>query len=107
MHLVVLRRALYEKNPAIAAALAKAFQGAKQHACHRLEEGLSPMPWMNLDLEYARQTMGRDTYPYGVKLNLPTLEAATLYSYEQGLTERKLSVNELFAPETLDLCSDG
>jgi len=51
--------------------------------------------------------MGADIYPYGVKLNLPTLEAATLYSNEQGLTERKFAVSELFAPETLDLLSDG
>jgi 4,5-dihydroxyphthalate decarboxylase len=69
--------------------------------------GCHPLPWMNLDLEYARQIMGTDTYPYGVKLNLPTLEAATLYSYEQGLTERKLPVSEIFCPETLELFSDG
>jgi 4,5-dihydroxyphthalate decarboxylase len=107
MHLVVLRRAIYEKDPSIATALTNAFQSAKQRAYDRLDEGLSPMPWMNLDLEYARQAIGADLYPYGVKLNLPTLEAATLYSYEQGLTEEKLSVSELFAPETLDLLSDG
>jgi 4,5-dihydroxyphthalate decarboxylase len=51
--------------------------------------------------------MGGDLLSYGVQMNLPTLEAATLYSYEQGLTERKLAVNELFAPETLDLFSNG
>jgi len=107
MHLVVLRRKLYEKNPLIATVLTKAFQKAKQQAYKRLEESLSPIPWMNLDLEYAQQAMGADMYPYGVKLNLPTLEAATLYSYEQGLTERKFAVSELFAPETLDLFSDG
>jgi 4,5-dihydroxyphthalate decarboxylase len=105
MHLVVLRRAIYENNPYTAAALTTAFQRAKEQAYDRLEEGLSPMPWMNLDLEYARQTLGADLYPYGIKLNLPTLEAATLYSYEQGLTERKFEVTELFAPETLDLLS--
>jgi 4,5-dihydroxyphthalate decarboxylase len=105
MHLVVLRRAIYENHPSIATALTTAFQRAKQQAYDRLEEGLSPMPWMNLDLEYARQTIGADLYPYGMKLNLPTLEAATLYSYEQGLTERKFAVSELFAPETLDLLS--
>ena len=65
------------------------------------------MPWMNLDLEYARQTMGADLLSYGVQMNLPTLEAATLYSYEQGLTERKFAVSELFAPETLELFSNG
>src|SRR5206468_10698932 len=69
-------------------------------------ESLYPLPWLNLDLEYARQTMGDDFYSYGVKKNLPTLEAATLYSYEQALTERRFEVNELFAPETVDLFND-
>ena len=107
MHLVVLRRALYEKHPLSVTALANAFQRAKLKAHDRLEEGLTPTPWMNLDLEYARQVMGAEIYPYGVRANLPTLEAATLYSYEQGLTERKFEVRELFAPETFDLFGDG
>jgi 4,5-dihydroxyphthalate decarboxylase len=107
MHLVVLRRALYEKNPLIAPALAYAFQRAKRQAHDRLTEGLTPTPWVNLDLEYAQHVMGADIYPYGVKANLHTLEAATLYSYEQGLTERRFDVNELFAVETLDLFDDS
>jgi hypothetical protein len=56
-----------------------------------------------LDLEYARQLFGDDISPYGLKKNLPTLEAAALYSNEQGLTKRKFEVGELFAKETLDL----
>lgn len=107
MHLVVIRRELYEKSPFIATALTKAFQKAKQQSYGRLEGDLLPVPWMNLDLEYAQQVMGADLYPYGVKRNAPTLEAATLYSYEQGLTARQFAVSELFAPETLDLFSDG
>jgi 4,5-dihydroxyphthalate decarboxylase len=103
MHLVVIRRALYEKDPGVALALTNAFQDAKRQAQDRLEKGLSPMPWMNLDLEYAQQVMDGDICSYGVKANLPTLEAAALYSYEQGLTERKFEVRELFAPETLEL----
>ncbi|MGB7947491.1 MAG: ABC transporter substrate-binding protein [Candidatus Binatia bacterium] len=105
MHLMVVRRAVYEKNPDIATALVAAFEKSKQQAYERLEERLLPMPWVNMDLEYAQQTIGDDMYPYGVKRNRPTLEAATLYSYEQGLTERKFEVSELFAPETLDLLS--
>jgi 4,5-dihydroxyphthalate decarboxylase len=57
---------------------------------------------LNLDLEFAQQVMGRDIYAYGVRASLPTLEAATLYSHEQGLTKRRLEVGELFAPETMD-----
>jgi 4,5-dihydroxyphthalate decarboxylase len=89
MHLVVIRRAVYDQHRRLATALAKAFQLAKQRAYDRCDEALYPLPWLNLDLEYARQLFGEDIYPYGVKQNLPTLEAATLFSYEQGLTERR------------------
>jgi len=34
------------------------------------------------------------------------LEAATLFAHEQGLTDRRLEVSELFAPETLGLFGD-
>lgn len=107
MHVMVMRRAVYELNPWLAVSLSRACQAAKQQAYERLKESLSPLPWLNLDLEYARQLFGDDLYPYGVKQNLPTLEAAALYAYEQGLTERKLEVSELFAAETLDLFGNG
>lgn len=103
MHMVVIRRAIYEKNPSLSVRLAEAFEKAKHLAVERLAEGLSCLPWVHLDLEYARQVLGSDFYPYGVKQNLETLEAATLYSNEQGLTKRKFSVNELFPPETWEL----
>ncbi|HUK42715.1 MAG TPA: hypothetical protein VLX11_16785 [Candidatus Acidoferrales bacterium] len=106
MHMVVIRRAFYEKNPGIAVALSEAFQKAKQISHDRFKEGLYPLPWLNLDFEFAHSVMGPDIYAYGVAQNLPTLEAATLYSHEQGLTNRKIAVNELFAPETLDLFND-
>ncbi|MBM4260051.1 MAG: ABC transporter substrate-binding protein [Deltaproteobacteria bacterium] len=103
MHTVVIKRSLYEQNPWLATVLTQALHAAKEQALERLEEGLCPMPWQDLDIEYARKNFGHDIYPYGVKANLPTLEAATLYSYEQGLSPRKFDVAELFAPETLNL----
>ena len=106
MHMVVIRRVVHERHPWLAATLTHAFQKAKEHAFERLHEALYPLPWINLDCEYARNIMGRDIYSYGVKRNLATLEAATLYSYEQGLTRRKLEVSELFARETLDLLTE-
>jgi 4,5-dihydroxyphthalate decarboxylase len=103
MHMMVLRRALYEQEPSLARRLTEGCEAAKKLAFEGYEEGLSSLPWANLDLEYARQILGDDVYPYGVKKNLPTLEAATLYSHEQGLTKRKFAVSELFAKDTLDL----
>jgi 4,5-dihydroxyphthalate decarboxylase len=106
MHIVVIRRAVYERYPQLATALSNAFEKAKQRSYERFREALYPLPWLNLDLDYARQAMGDDFYSYGIKKNLPTLEAAALYSFEQGLTERRFEVRELFAPETLNLFSD-
>jgi 4,5-dihydroxyphthalate decarboxylase len=83
--------------------LTEAFEAAKRLAFEAYEEGLSAMPWSNLDLEYARQLLGDDISPYGVSKNLPTLEAAARYSHEQGLTRRKFAIGELFAKETLEL----
>jgi 4,5-dihydroxyphthalate decarboxylase len=63
-------------------------------------------PWLRLDWEEARAVFGGEIYPYGVQANLPTLEAAVQYSYEQRLSARQLRVEELFAPETLDLLGE-
>ena len=103
MHMMVIRRAIYEKDPQLAVRLTEAFEAAKQLAFDAYDEGLSSLPWLNLDFEFARQVLGGDVYPYGVAKNRPTLEAATLYSSEQGLTKTKFTVDELFAPETLHL----
>jgi 4,5-dihydroxyphthalate decarboxylase len=105
MHVVVIRRPVCEQHPSLATALAEAFERAKRTSYERLQEALYPLPWLNLDLEYARQVFGEDIYSYGVKRNLPTLEAATFYAHEQGFTDRRLKVSELCAPETMDLFS--
>ena len=103
MHMVVIRRAVYEQDPSIAVRLTQGFETAKHLAFDAYEEGLVSLPWVHLDLEYAREIFGRDVYPYGVNKNLPTLAAAALYSNEQGLTKRRFDVAELFAKETLEL----
>jgi 4,5-dihydroxyphthalate decarboxylase len=105
MHMVVIRRAIYEQDPSLAVRLTQGFEAAKKRAFEGYEEDLTALPWTNLNLEYARQVLGPDVYPYGVKNNSATLEAATLYSHEQGLTKIKFAVNDLFAPETVQLFS--
>jgi len=46
--------------------------------------------------------MGDDFWPYGVETNRQTLEIFLRYADEQGLTERKLNIEELFPRQTLD-----
>jgi 4,5-dihydroxyphthalate decarboxylase len=50
--------------------------------------------------------MGENFWPYGIEANRKTLETLFRYSYEQGMTKRKLTVEELFDKSTLELEDD-
>jgi 4,5-dihydroxyphthalate decarboxylase len=103
MHVIVLRRAVYERDRWIAMNLLKAFEDAKRRSTARLVEiGLShvPMPWVAEHANRWRELAGEDFWPYGVEPNRPTLEAFAQYAFEQGITARRMQVEELFAPET-------
>ena len=105
MHVVVLRRQVYERDRWVAMNLFKALDEAKRASQARLTEiGLShiPMPWLAEHARRWRDTAGEDSWPYGIEGNRPTLEAFLQYAHEQGVTARRLQVEELFAPETLE-----
>jgi len=103
MHVIVLRRPVYERDRWIAMNLLKGFEEAKRHSMQRLVEiGLShiPMPWLAEHARRWREVAGEDFWPYGIEPNRPTLEAFVQYAHEQGVTPRRLKVEDLFAPET-------
>ncbi len=105
MHLIVIRKDVYEANRWIATSLVRAFEQAKQAGLAKLRHPdilAVGDPWWESEWEEVDITFGGDAFPYGFEANLKTLEAATLYSYEQGLSPRKLDPEELFAPEVLD-----
>jgi 4,5-dihydroxyphthalate decarboxylase len=52
-------------------------------------------------IEEEKAIFGRDWYAYGIEHNRPTIEALLQYTHEQGLTGRRVKLEELFAPSTL------
>ena len=52
-------------------------------------------------IEEEHEIIGRDWYPYGIEQNRPTIEALLQYTQEHGLTDRRLKIEELFAPSTM------
>jgi 4,5-dihydroxyphthalate decarboxylase len=106
MHLNVIRRDLYEESPWVAASLTAAFDRAAALGWKRLGElgALGVMlPWLTRDLEEIAELMGANHWPYGFRENRAVLEAMCRFSYEQGLSTRLLTPEELFATETHDL----
>jgi 4,5-dihydroxyphthalate decarboxylase len=106
MHSVALRQDVWEKHPWIARSLFKAFQRAKEEAYARLKDP-SPykisLAWFRGPVEEQEQILGDDPWPYGVEKNRHVVETLSTYLYEQGLAEKKLKMEDLFAPNTLDL----
>jgi 4,5-dihydroxyphthalate decarboxylase len=102
MHTVVLKRDVFERNRWIAMNLLKAFSEAKARSMERMAEVTAarvPLPWA---FEYFRRTkeeFGDDFWPYGVEQNRTTLTAFLGFAFEQGVTRRLLSPDDLFPPE--------
>jgi 4,5-dihydroxyphthalate decarboxylase len=105
MHLIVVRRDVYEAERSMAMAVADAFDRAKAAAAARLRASgtLAVMhPWMGDELASLNGLFGGDPFGYGYEPNRAALEALIAYSHDQGLIERRIGSEELFAPETLD-----
>ncbi len=103
MHTVVIRRDVYERDPWVALSLYNAFCAAKDLCCRLLLETGSPKAtfgWLQAMIEEEQSVFGSDWYPYGVEPNRASLEALLQYNHEQGLTPRRIAVEELFAPST-------
>src|SRR5580693_8722570 len=100
MHLVAIRRAVYEKNPWIASSLYAAFVEAKRIARARLRYAGSlaaMLPWLQDELEEIDEVFpGGDPFAYGVEPNRPTLEALVQYMAEQHFIPRTMPIQELF-----------
>jgi 4,5-dihydroxyphthalate decarboxylase len=101
MHLVAIKKSVYEKYPFVATSLYNAFQRAKEIALERMynERALRYMlPWLPRDIDEIHEYFGGDPWPYGVEENRPTLEALVQYLQDQNLTDWKPTLEELFCP---------
>jgi 4,5-dihydroxyphthalate decarboxylase len=101
MHLVVLRRDVYERHPFIASSLYNAFNEAKARAAEKMRmQGVLRymLPWMLAEIEEMDKVFGGDPWPYGIEANRATLEAMVQYLADQGLIAAPFPIEKLFAP---------
>lgn len=103
MHLLAVHKNKVKELPWLPASLFKAYETAKNMAIERLLEENEPMatyPWIDGVVREAQEFMGKDFWPYGVDKNRKPLEAFLRYHFDQGLSERKLNIDEIFVPST-------
>lgn len=105
MHVVGIRKELAEQNRWLPAAVFKAFGESKAKALELLADTSATkvtLPFVEEQLKAARETLGNDFWSYGVEPNRKTIEAFLHHHHAQGLSCRKVGLDELFHPSTYE-----
>jgi 4,5-dihydroxyphthalate decarboxylase len=101
-HVVVVKDDVLERDPEVARHLVRAFEDAKQRAYqYWADHRRSYLAWFGAEQEEERALLGPDPWPYSIAKNRVALETLLDYAVEQGLTERRLEIGEIFAANTL------
>jgi 4,5-dihydroxyphthalate decarboxylase len=101
-HTVVVRRTILEQHPWVALSLYEAFVAAKERVLAARDANLEPYFATGLLGPGERANLAHDPLAYGIAAARPVLETIARYVYEQGLTKRKVAIEELFDPSTLN-----
>ncbi|SRR5581483_697315 len=86
--------------------LFKAFQRAKEIVYQKLNDVSAykiSLAWFREPVADQENILGPDPWAYGLARNRHIVETLMTYPHEQGLVERTLPVEELFAANTLKL----
>ncbi len=107
MHTVVVRKELLSEHPGVVNAIYKGFCDSKDVAIENYQKGLifnnmaTMLPWFSKLVEEDRNLLGEDWWPYGVGANRKAVDAFLRYHFEQGLSKRRLTCEDIFVPELL------
>lgn len=108
MHTVVVTRELAEQQPDLVKAAYRGFCDAKDQMIGQYEQGMTfnnmaqMHPWLTNLIGENRNLMGDDWWPYGINANRAAIDAILRYHHEQGLTDRRFTIEDVFFPGLLD-----
>ena len=103
MHVVAFKDDVLAKDPWLAPNVMAAFDKAKAACMDYYDDpNWSRFVWGRHLFEEERKAFGDDPWPNGIKKNRANLEQFIGYSLDQGLMQKKLEVEQLFASNGLD-----
>lgn len=98
---IVVKDSVLAQHPWIAKSLNDAFTQAKDEWVASLDSGKATGEAAD-KYRKLQKIVGNDPLPYGIEANRPTIEALEKTAFEQGLTPRRMSMDDLFVdPERL------
>jgi ABC-type nitrate/sulfonate/bicarbonate transport system substrate-binding protein len=104
-HTVVVKDSLLQADPTLAPRLFEAFKEAKAVFLRQLDTGGIGGELSGEDqvLAQRRSLVGDDPLPYGLARNHKAIEAVIQFAQDQKILPRKVSPEEMFASNTLNL----
>lgn len=108
MHMIVVTRELAEREPEVVKAVYKGFCDAKAATAEELTRRMTfnnmgmMVPWLTGLIRRDRDLLGDDWWPYGVAANRKAIDAVLRYNFEQGITRRGFTAEDIFVPYLLD-----
>jgi len=97
MHVVAFKDDVLSKNPWVAGSVMSAFDKAKKACAEYYDDpNWSRFVWGRHLFEEEREAFGSDPWPHGLEKNRANLERFIGYSLDQGLMEKKMTIEELF-----------
>ena len=107
MHTVVVKKELAAERPEVVKAIYKGFCDAKAAMAEQLVKGMTfnsmatMVPWLTKLIGENRDLLGDDWWPYGIEANRKALDAYLRYHFEQGLSKRRMTCEDIFVPGLL------
>ncbi|MEX3948759.1 ABC transporter substrate-binding protein [Paraburkholderia sp. EG287B] len=92
---IVVKDSVLAEHPWVAKSIYDAFDKAKKDWLAKLDAG-ELTDKKNKKYVELQKIVGRDPLPYGIEENRKTIEALEATAFKQGLTPRRMSMNELF-----------
>ena len=100
VHVIVVLKKAVQDRPELLEELCKAFDQAKGSAYRVLRnERMTSLPLMRSYLDETVEMFGSDPWPYGMERNWAELDQFLAYAHDQGLTQQRLSPENLFEPQ--------
>jgi 4,5-dihydroxyphthalate decarboxylase len=107
MHVLVVRRDVFEANPEVALDLYNAFLESKRLLIEdmrtNLNSGITTLPMLELYVNETLDVFGKDWWPYGIAQNRPMLEAFLSYCVTQEVISKPVTLEQIFCQNTLNL----
>ncbi|MGE3246237.1 MAG: hypothetical protein AB7J19_07885, partial [Beijerinckiaceae bacterium] len=102
-HAMVIKRDVHEKHPWAAVNIFHAFKAAKDEVDLTARKTLEDYVACGLVDRSTLKAMEASPKDYGIRSSREVLETISRYVHRQGLTDRIVTIEELFAPSTLEL----